>query len=210
VTAARRLAAPARIAPTAAVVSGERGRLSADAWIDAALDLIAEQGVAALAVEPLARRLGVTKGSFYWHFASRDALLEAALRRWETRDQEGLIREVDRIADPRERLVDLFRRTSREMRTHVIYSALLKALDHPSVRPVMQRLSQRRIQYLALAYRALGLGRRDALNRARLAYAAYVGFLQLILQLRLQRIDPADYDAYVEHVVDTLIPPMRA
>jgi AcrR family transcriptional regulator len=210
VTAARRLAAPARIAPTAAVVSGERGRLSADAWIDAALDLIAEQGVAALAVEPLARRLGVTKGSFYWHFASRDALLEAALRRWETRDQESLIREVDRIADPRERLVDLFRRTSREMRTHVIYSALLKALDHPSVRPVMQRLSQRRIQYLALAYRALGLGRRDALNRARLAYAAYVGFLQLILQLRLQRIDPADYDAYVEHVVDTLIPPMRA
>jgi AcrR family transcriptional regulator len=210
VTAARRLAAPARIAPTAAVVSGERGRLSADAWIDAALDLIAEQGVAALAVEPLARRLGVTKGSFYWHFASRDALLEAALRRWETRDQESLLREVDRIADPRERLVDLFRRTSREMRTHVIYSALLKALDHPSVRPVMQRLSQRRIQYLALAYRALGLGRRDALNRARLAYAAYVGFLQLILQLRLQRIDPADYDAYVEHVVDTLIPPMRA
>jgi len=208
--AARRLAAPATAATTAAVAPGDRGRLSANAWVEAALDLIAEQGVAALAVEPLARRLGVTKGSFYWHFASRDALLEAALRRWETRDQEGLIREADRIADPRERLVDLFWRTSREMRTHVIYSALLKALDHPSVRPVMQRLSQRRIQYLALAFRALGLGRRDALNRARLAYAAYVGFLQLILQLRLQRIDPTDYDAYVEHVVDTLIPPMLA
>jgi AcrR family transcriptional regulator len=184
--------------------------LSAEAWIDAALDLIAEQGVAAVAVEPLARRLGVTKGSFYWHFENRDALIEAALRRWETRDVEALIREADRIADPRERLVDLFRRTSREMRTHVIYSALLKALDHPAVRPVMQRLSQRRIQYLALAFRALGLSRRDALNRARLAYAAYVGFLQLILQLRLQRIDPADYDAYVEHVVETLIPPMLA
>jgi AcrR family transcriptional regulator len=188
----------------------ERVRLSADSWADAALDLIAEQGVAGLAVESLARRLGVTKGSFYWHFQTRDALLEAALKRWETRDIEGLIREADRIADPRERLVDLFRRTSREMRTHVIYSALLKALDHPAVQPVMKRLSQRRIQYLALAYRGLGLGRRDALNRARLAYAAYVGFLQLILQLRLQRIDPADYDAYVEHVVDTLIPPLLA
>lgn len=188
----------------------ERVRLSADSWADAALDLIAEQGVAGVAVESLARRLGVTKGSFYWHFQTRDALLEAALKRWETRDIEGLIREADRIADPRERLVDLFRRTSREMRTHVIYSALLKALDHPAVQPVMKRLSQRRIQYLALAYRGLGLGRRDALNRARLAYAAYVGFLQLILQLRLQRIDPADYDAYVEHVVDTLIPPLLA
>jgi AcrR family transcriptional regulator len=208
---------PARhlpVPPTAAAPSSgsvaERGRLSAEVWAEAALDVIAEQGIAALAVESLARRLGVTKGSFYWHFASREALLEAALKRWETRDLEGLAREADRIADPRERLVDLFRRTSREMRTHVIYSALLKALDHPAVRPVMQRLSQRRIQYLALAFRALGLGRRDALNRARLAYAAYVGFLQLILQLRLQRIDPTDYDAYVEHVVDTLIPPLLA
>jgi AcrR family transcriptional regulator len=209
-TPLRHLQTPDTTDAALAGATTERVRLSADSWADAALDLIAEQGVAGLAVESLARRLGVTKGSFYWHFQTRDALLEAALKRWETRDIEGLIREADRIADPRERLVDLFRRTSREMRTHVIYSALLKALDHPAVQPVMKRLSQRRIQYLALAYRGLGLGRRDALNRARLAYAAYVGFLQLILQLRLQRIDPADYDAYVEHVVDTLIPPLLA
>ena len=60
-----------------------QGRLTADDWAQAALDLISEQGVAAVAVEPLARRLGVTKGSFYWHFPSRDALLQAALERWE-------------------------------------------------------------------------------------------------------------------------------
>src|SRR3546814_18257468 len=47
-----------------------KGRLSAEDWAQAALDLIAEHGVAAVAVEPLARRLGVTKGSFYWHFPS--------------------------------------------------------------------------------------------------------------------------------------------
>src|SRR3546814_3926398 len=52
------------------------GRLSADDWAQAALEQIAEQGVLAVAVEPLARRLGVTKGSFYWHFPSREALLE--------------------------------------------------------------------------------------------------------------------------------------
>ena len=64
--------------------SAERiSRLTADDWAQAALDLIAEQGVAAVAVEPLARRLRVTKGSFYWHFPSRDALLQAALERWE-------------------------------------------------------------------------------------------------------------------------------
>ena len=46
----------------------ERARLSAEDWEQGALDMIAEQGIGALAVEALARRLGVTKGSFYWHF----------------------------------------------------------------------------------------------------------------------------------------------
>ncbi len=184
----------------------ERSRLTAADWEQGALDLIAEQGVAAVAVEPLARRLGVTKGSFYWHFGSRDELLEATLRRWEQADAEGLMAQVDRIADPRERLVELFRRTSSEMRSHVIYSALLKALDHPAVRPVMQRVSQRRIQYLSVAFRALDLPRRAAMDRARLAYTAYVGFLQLMLQLRLQRMEPEEFEAYVAHVIETLIP----
>lgn len=184
----------------------ERSRLSAADWEQAALDVIAEQGVTAVAVEPLARRLGVTKGSFYWHFGTRDELLEATLRRWEQADAEALINQVDRISDPRERLVELFRRTSREMRSHVIYSALLKALDHPAVRPVMQRVSQRRIQYLSLAYRALGLSRRDATDRARLAYGAYVGFLQLMMLLKLERMTPEDFEAYIDHVIATLIP----
>jgi AcrR family transcriptional regulator len=187
-------------------LKSERARLSAADWEQAALDLIAEQGVAAVAVEPLARRLGVTKGSFYWHFATRDALLDAALRRWEQADTEGLIAQVERIGDPRERLQELFRRTSLEMRSHVIYSALLKALDHPSVRPVMQRLSQRRLNYLAVAYRALGLSRRESMHRARLAYAAYVGFLQMMLHLHLQRMSHEEFDEYVAHVSETLIP----
>ena len=46
----------------------DRARLSSADWEAGALDLLAEQGVSAVAVEPLARRLGVTKGSFYWHF----------------------------------------------------------------------------------------------------------------------------------------------
>ncbi|HEX7111773.1 MAG TPA: helix-turn-helix domain-containing protein, partial [Mizugakiibacter sp.] len=57
-----------------AATKQERSRLSADDWELGALDLIAEQGVNALAVEALARRLGVTKGSFYWHFRTREAL----------------------------------------------------------------------------------------------------------------------------------------
>lgn len=183
-----------------------RSQLDRGNWIESAIDVLAREGIAGLRVEVVAKRCGVTKGSFYWHFANRDALLEATLRRWEHADAEDLMAQVDRIVDPRERLVELFRRTSREMRSHVIYSALLKALDHPAVQPVMQRVSQRRIQYLAVAFRSLGLSRREAMDRGRLAYSAYVGFLQLMLQLRLQRMESAEFEGYVEHVARTLIP----
>ena len=182
------------------------GRLSADDWAQAALDLIAEQGVAAVAVEPLARRLGVTKGSFYWHFPSREALLQAALERWESVEQEAVFGALERVPDPRERLRALFRMVAHEYQSHVIYSALLKALDHPSVQPVIDRVSKRRLDYLTASFRQTGLVREDALHRARLTYAAYVGFLQLNLQLHQARMPQEEFDAYVEHLTTTLVP----
>ena len=183
----------------------ERSRLSAADWEAGALDLIAEQGVAALAVEPLARKLNVTKGSFYWHFATREALLRAALQGWETHVDLGLD-QIEAIADPRERLRELFRRTGRETKSHMIYSALLRALDQPIVQPVMERVSQRRLDFLSHAYREVGMPAGNALHRAHLTYAAYVGFLQLALQLGLPRLDHAELEAYVDHVMSTLIP----
>jgi len=182
------------------------GRLCADDWAQAALDLIAEQGVAAVAVEPLARRLGVTKGSFYWHFPSRDALLQAALERWEKVEQETVFGSLEAVPDPRERLRALFHLVAHEATSHVIYSELLKALDHPAVAPVINRVSQRRFDYLAASFRQAGLARGDAQHRARLAYAAYVGFLQLSLQVHQPRLQHDEFEAYVEHVMATLIP----
>ena len=181
-------------------------RLSADDWAQAALDLIAEQGVSSVAVEPLARRLGVTKGSFYWHFPSRDALLQAALERWEAVEQESIFGSLEQVADPRERLRALFQLVGHEVKPHIIYSELLKALDHPSVQPVIDRISQRRLEYLVAMFRQAGLQRTDATHRARLTYAAYVGFLQLSLQLQQPRMTPEEFEAYLEHVISTLIP----
>src|SRR5689334_4989283 len=57
-------------------------RLDAAAWIEAALDALADGGVEAVRVEPLAKALNVTKGSFYWHFADRRALIDAVLAAW--------------------------------------------------------------------------------------------------------------------------------
>ncbi len=186
--------------------SDRTGRLSAEDWAQAALDMIAEQGVAAVAVEPLARRLGVTKGSFYWHFPSRESLLVAALERWEKTEQEAIFGQLERIADPRQRLRQLFDLVAHEVSSHVIYSALLKGLDHPIVAPVIGRVSQRRLEWLAESFRQAGLEPTAAQHRARLAYAAYVGFLQINLQLNQPRLPREEFEAFVEHMMATLIP----
>lgn len=64
--------------------------LDREAWIKAASDTLAEHGVAGLRVETLAKKLGVTKGSFYWHFKDRRDLQDAVLARW----KEGRISDI--------------------------------------------------------------------------------------------------------------------
>ncbi len=61
----------------------EQLRLGRDDWLRAARRALLTGGPSAVRVERLADELGVTKGSFYWHFADRGALLEALLREWE-------------------------------------------------------------------------------------------------------------------------------
>lgn len=64
--------------------------LDRTAWIKAASDTLAEHGAAGLRIETLARKLGVTKGSFYWHFKDRRDLQDAVLTRW----KEGRISDI--------------------------------------------------------------------------------------------------------------------
>ena len=183
------------------------GRLSAQDWAQAALDLIAEQGVGAVAVEPLARRLGVTKGSFYWHFPSRNALLAAALDRWED-DEQAAYGALESITDATERLRALFQLIAHHNKTHAIYAELLKAVDHPAVQPVLGHVLERRIGFLFASFRQAGLSQKEALNRARMTYAVYVGFLQLELPKFQHRQPIEGFEGYIEHIMSTLIPPI--
>lgn len=79
--------------------------LSASDWVRAAARRLAADGVDAVRVEPLAKELGVSKGSFYWHFGDRDALLDALLEHWRAAGTTGVITEVEEAsADPADRL----------------------------------------------------------------------------------------------------------
>jgi AcrR family transcriptional regulator len=184
----------------------ERNTLSAADWEREALEMIAEVGVQSLAVEPLARRMGITKGSFYWHFPNREALLEQALLRWEEHDARNLSTALGQIDGPRDRLVSFFRRVGREKLTHEVYSALCASPDHPQVEPVLERTAERRMRHIAAAFRELGFDEASAQHRARLTYSVYLGFLALQRQRQTPSLSSEAFDAYIEHVIQTLVP----
>lgn len=189
-----------------AIKKGERTTLSASDWEREALELISEQGIQALAVEPLARRMGVTKGSFYWHFSAREELLEQALKRWEEHDSRNLNRALGEIDHPRDRLVSFFRRVVKEKLTHEVYSELCAAAGHPQVEPVLERVAERRMEHLADAFCELGMEAQEARHQARLTYSVYLGFLQLQRQHQTPSKSSESFEAYIEHVIATLIP----
>ncbi len=183
-----------------------RSTLCAGDWEQQALVLIAEKGIRAVAIEALAKRMGVTKGSFYWHFPNRDALLEQSLLRWEKHDQANLQASLGAIADPRERLRSFFRQTSREKLTHDVYSALSTAADHPMVEPLLERVAKRRMEHIRVAFGEIGFNPAEASHRARLTYSTYLGFLQLQRQHQAPNLSSEEFEAYMIHVIATLIP----
>ncbi|HYH30963.1 MAG TPA: helix-turn-helix domain-containing protein [Pseudonocardia sp.] len=182
----------------------ERKRLTARDWTVAALAALAEGGIAAVAVEPLAARLGATKGSFYWHFASRDALLEAALQEWERTDTEEVIALVETEPEVRRRLRKLLAVALGSRSSDRIELALQATARHPLVAPVLARVTERRLGYLTDQFAALGFPPEQARQRSLLAYTAYLGHAQLA-HATPEAAPAADgLPAYVDAVIATL------
>ncbi len=154
-------------------------RRTRDDWTAIALDALAEGGLAAVAVEPLAARVGATKGSVYWHFATRDALVQATLERWEREHTEAVIEFADAGATATERLRILFGAVLRPEPGLGVELALLASAGDPLVAAAVARVGERRMGYLAAQFAELGFGRVQARRRAVIAYSIYLGHAQL-------------------------------
>lgn len=148
-------------------------------WARAALAAIARGGIAAVAVENVAADLGTTKGSFYWHFKDRDALVRAALDMWEQSGTESVIEELDHEPDPAERLRRLLQGSFEHGPDDRAEVALLANPGHPAATAAVRRVAQRRINYITQQLEKLGWAKRQARDRAVVLYYIYVGYLQM-------------------------------
>ena len=180
--------------------------LSREAWVKAAMNLIVQEGVQALAVEPLALALGVTKGSFYWHFQNRDELIHAALEAWEQDQSTDVVSRYGGIEDPRRRLRVLLFAAFEDVENGSFFAALAVSSQDPRVQPYLQRATERRLAFGVEAFRALGLSDKEARERALLAYAAYAGYFQLLRTTPKAVAAVTDLSGYVRRLADALVP----
>lgn len=184
----------------------KQANLTADDWATAALDAIARGGLAAVSVESLARELNVTKGSFYWHFRSRQALIQAALALWEKSETDDIFALAQSIDDPRKRLNAVFREATTSSRTGRLMLALAAASDDPVIGEFIRRVTRRRLEFVRDCYIALGQAPDEARRWATFAYSTFIGGLQLARDNPDALPQGPDMQEYLRLCINTLVP----
>lgn len=153
--------------------------LDAAAWIEAAMDALAEGGIDAVRVDPLAKRLGVTRGSFYWHFKDRAALHAAMLKEWRARASYTVFNRVERsIESAEDRLKRIFalpRSSPRSERAaHIELAIRMWAQRDRDAAKAVRHIDHTRLRYFTDLYRHHGLAEEEAKARAYLFYASLI------------------------------------
>ncbi|MEO1640330.1 MAG: TetR/AcrR family transcriptional regulator [Pseudomonadota bacterium] len=152
--------------------------LSAEDWLDLALTELKTQGYGALRAQPLAQKLGVTRGSFYHHFESLADFHAAIIAHWSQRSSGQVIRSAKEEPDPVTALAQLLQTTLRsgEGLERAVRSWATVA---PGVAQAVAAIDAERIDVVKAILRRGGLDKADAAARAKLLYWAAIGRLML-------------------------------
>ncbi len=150
-------------------------RLSAQDWLDQGLKTLAKNGFTALKAEPLAKAMGVSRGSFYWHFADIGAFHAAILKHWRDIAAERIIADIEAGSNHEDPLSLLLRRVFSE---RLILERAVRAWASvdPAARAAVQAIDQRRLGYVESLLKRSGLSDALARDRAQILYWAFFGF----------------------------------
>jgi AcrR family transcriptional regulator len=179
-------------------------QLGKEEWVEAALAAWLGGSLADVAVESLARTLGVTKGSFYWHFRDREELIETVLAAWERRAADDPIRLFETLA-PREALHALFGFLEQNLPLVRGEAAIRANVPNERVRAAVARVMRKRVAFLERTYAALGASPAEAKQSALLGLAAYLGTVDLMATLPDLLAAERTFSRYVRYAEEVLV-----
>jgi AcrR family transcriptional regulator len=162
-------------------------RLTAQDWIDFALKTLAREGFDALKADVLARKLGVSRGSFYWHFRDLGTFHARVIERWKQTATEAIIADLERYESREERLEALLRRIGHGGALEVRMRTW--ADNNAEAARALRDIDRRRREYMERMLAEAGIPPPLAATRAQLLYWTYLGAALSRSKLTGQQLD---------------------
>lgn len=179
--------------------------MTVDDWLQAGYGILAEGGLQALKVDRLCDRLGVTKGSFYWHFVDFATYRAALIESWgEQRGDEHKVYQAIHDQPPRERL-SMMVATLVSPRHFTLELTMREwARSDAAVAASVAESDRRVLRAVRQVFRDLGYSPEEAELRAGITFAAGVGFLQSVQTAAEPRpLTPEERERFLEFMLRT-------
>jgi len=151
-------------------------KLSAEDWIDEGIATLKQDGFVALKAAPLAAALGVSRGSFYWHFHDIEAFQEAVLDRWHRRATGLIIADVEAAHPAEQRLAALLRRVF-QSDPRLENAIRAWGFSSAAVRERIALVDRHRLDYVEILLKQSGQAPDRAAALSQLFYWSYLGFV---------------------------------
>lgn len=154
-------------------------KVSREEWVGAARQTLIDEGIEAVKVDTLSRKLNVTRGGFYWFFRNRQQLLDSLLDDWEVANNRAFVRSANEsLGSGRERLEQLARLWVEETDYSPLYDAAVRrwAAIAPAVYERVRKVDEGRIALIKGMFVDIGFPENEAFIRARITYFHQVGY----------------------------------
>lgn len=154
----------------------KKRRLSREDWVRGALEVLREHGVGGVKVVVIAERLGVTSGSFYWHFKNLPDLLACLLEFWERELTDAVIVVAKGFeGSPQDRILNLMIQVIAEDAAAYDPAISVWAKNDPSAEAAFERTLRKRFDFARWMFKQCGFSDRQAAIRGRLMVAYLMG-----------------------------------
>jgi AcrR family transcriptional regulator len=173
--------------------TGWRG--SQEAWLEAAYESLLDSGVDSVKILPLAKRLKLSRTSFYWFFEDREQLLTSLIARWRDRNTGGIIQQSEAYSESlAEAMLNVFDCWVDEKLFDSKFEFAVRswALQSDDILAEVQKADKTRMDALARMFKRFGHSEITADVRARTTYLVQIGYISMQsnedVALRMKRI----------------------